>query len=367
VGGLADAGQFIVRAMVLAAGVGSRLEPLTVQTPKPLVPIANIPVMEHLLKLLKRHDFAEICANVHYLPDQITSYFQDGSSIGIKMHFLEEKELSGDAGGVRACRDFLGGTTFVVLMGDLLTDADLTKIVAEHKQKKALATIGLKRVSDVSHFGIAVRDQSGMITAFQEKPQPDEAKSDLASTGIYVLEPEVFDHIPKTGTYGFGRQLFPGLVEKGFRVLGVEVESYWSDVGTLAQYRQANFDALAGLVSLEVPGHVKMSPDHSHGKVWLEEGAIIEPDVVIDGAALIGKNSTVRSGAHLSGSVVIGQNCIVHERARLHNSILWTGAQVKSTAQITDTILGKNVQIEAGKVYTGVAAIPEASSEQMLV
>jgi bifunctional UDP-N-acetylglucosamine pyrophosphorylase/glucosamine-1-phosphate N-acetyltransferase len=110
-----------------------------------------------------------------------------------------------------------------------------------------------------------------------------------------------------------------------------------------------------------------MSPDHSHGKVWLEEGAIIEPDVVIDGAALIGKNSTVRSGAHLSGSVVIGQNCIVHERARLHNSILWTGAQVKSTAQITDTILGKNVQIEAGKVYTGVAAIPEASSEQMLV
>src|SRR5271156_5939253 len=178
--------------MVLAAGVGSRLEPLTVQTPKPLVPIANIPVMEHLLKLLKRHDFAEICANVHYLPDQITSYFQDGSSIGIKMHFLEEKELSGDAGGVRACHDFLGGTTFVVLMGDLLTDADLTKIVAEHKQKNALATIGLKRVSDVSHFGIAVRDQSGMITAFQEKPQPHEAKSDLASTGIYVLEPEVF-------------------------------------------------------------------------------------------------------------------------------------------------------------------------------
>ncbi|HMD53445.1 MAG TPA: NDP-sugar synthase, partial [Phycisphaerae bacterium] len=169
----------------------------------------------------------------------------------------------------------------------------------------------------------------------------------------------------KTGTYGFGRQLFPGLVQKGFPVLGVEVESYWSDVGTLAQYRQANFDALAGLVSLEVPGHVKMSPDHSYGKVWLEEGAIIEPDVVIEGAALIGKNSIVRSGAHLSGSVVIGEKCVVHERAKLKNSILWAGAQVKSTAQITDTILGKNVQIEAGKVYTGVAAIPEGSSEQV--
>jgi len=351
--------------MVLAAGVGSRLEPLTVQTPKPLVPIANVPVMEHLLKLLKRHDFGEICANVHYLPDQITSYFQDGSRLGIKLKFLEEKELTGDAGGVRACRDFLSGTTFIVLMGDLLTDADLTKIVAQHRQKKALATIGLKRVSDVTHFGIAVRNQDDFITAFQEKPQPQEAKSDLASTGIYILEPAVFDHIPETGTYGFGRQLFPGLVEKGLPVLGVEVESYWSDVGTLAQYRQANFDALAGLVSLEVPGHVKMSADHPYGKVWIEDGAVIEPNVVIDGAALIGKNSIVRNGAQLSGSVVIGENCIVHERAKLHNSILWSGAQVKSAAQITDTILGKNVQIESGKVYTGVAAIPEASSEQV--
>jgi mannose-1-phosphate guanylyltransferase/phosphomannomutase len=365
VGGLADAGQFIVRAMVLAAGVGSRLEPLTTQTPKPLVPIANVPVMEHILKLLKRHEFADICANVHYLPDQIKDYFEDGSRLGINLHFLEEKELSGDAGGVRACRDFLSGTTFVVLMGDLLTDADLTEIVRQHKKKKALASIGLKRVREVSHFGIAVLDQAGLITAFQEKPQAHEAKSDLASTGIYILEPEVFNYIPDKGSYGFGRQLFPSLVEKGFPVLGVEIEGYWSDVGTLTQYRQANFDTLAGLVHLDVPGHVKMSPDHLHSKVWLEEGAIIEPNVVIEGPALIGKNSIVRSGAHLSGSVVIGENCIIQEGARIQNSILWSGAQVKSRAEIIDTILGKNVQIESGKIYTGVAAVPESSSEQV--
>jgi NDP-sugar pyrophosphorylase family protein len=318
--------------------------------------------MQHLLMLLKRHEFADVCANVHYLPDQIKNYFGDGSRLGINLHFLEEKELTGDAGGVRACRDFLSGTTFVVLMGDLLTDADLTAIIAQHKKKKALASIGLKRVKDVSHFGIAVLNKEGLITAFQEKPQPEEAKSDLASTGIYILEPEVFKYIPEKGSYGFGRQLFPALVEKGFPVLGVEIDGYWSDVGTLAQYRQANFDALADLVHLDVPGHVKMSPDHPNQKVWLEEGAIIEPNAVIDGPALIGKNSVIHSGAHLSGSVVIGENCVIHEGAKIQNSILWAGAKVKSKAEITDTILGKDVQIEAGKVYTGVAAVPENSA-----
>jgi mannose-1-phosphate guanylyltransferase len=353
--------------MVLAAGVGSRLEPLTTQVPKPLVPVANVPVMEHILKLLNKHGFSDICANLHYLPQQIRDYFQDGSSLGIRLHFLGEEQLSGDAGGVRACRDFLDGNTFIVMMGDLLTDVDLTQIVQEHKRKKALASIALKRVQDVSHFGVAVLDSEGFINQFQEKPQPHEAKSNLASTGIYVLEPEVFNHIPQTGTYGFGRQLFPSLVEKGFPVLGVEVQTYWSDVGTLVQYRQSNFDALEGLVSLQVPGHLRMSTDHSHGKVWLEDGVIIEPNVVIEGQALIGKNSIVRSGAHLSNSVVIGADCTIDSGARLRNSILWPGAQVKANAQITDTILGKNVLVEPGKVCTGGAYVPKSTAEKVVL
>jgi len=318
--------------------------------------------MEHILNLLHTHGFADICANLHYLPNQIKEYFGDGSRLGINLHFLEERELSGDAGGVRACRGFLSGTTFVVMMGDLLTDADLTQIVAQHRKKKAIASIGLKRVQDVSHFGIAVLNKEGLITAFQEKPSAEEAKSDLASTGIYVLEPEVFKYIPESGSYGFGRQLFPDLVAKGYPVLGVEVESYWSDVGTLAQYRQANFDTLERLVHLNLPDDVKLSPAYASGKVWLEQGAVIEPNVVIDGPALIGKNSVIRSGARLSGCVVIGENCSVHEGALIDNSILWNGAQVHSKAQITDTILGKDVKIEPGKIYTGIAAVPESTS-----
>ncbi len=351
--------------MVLAAGVGSRLEPLTIQTPKPLVPIANVPVMKHILQLLRKHDFSEVCANLHYLPDQIENYFQDGSALGIKLHFLREEKLSGDAGGVRACRKFLGDSTFIVLMGDSLTDADLSAIVSEHKAKKALATIGLKHVDDVSRFGVALLDGDGWIRGFQEKPQPDEAKSNLVSTAIYVLEPQVFEHIPKEGTYGFGRQLFPKLVESGLPILGVEIDGYWLDVGTIDHYRQANFDALGGLVELEIPGKLAVNQSGAPSKIWLEEGAMLEPGVVIEGAGgsegaiVIGKNSIIRSGARLIGSVVIGENCSVGSQTLLKNSILWSGSQVKSAVTITGSIIGSNMQIESGKTYDGVVAMPE--------
>jgi mannose-1-phosphate guanylyltransferase/mannose-1-phosphate guanylyltransferase/phosphomannomutase len=244
-----------MRAMVLAAGVGTRLDPLTTQIPKPLVPVANRPVMQHILELLKQHGITDIASNLHYQPEKIRDYFGDGGKFGIELQYKLETELSGDAGGVRACRKFLQDDTFIVLMGDLLTDCDLTKVIAEHKRKKALATIAVKQVEDVSHFGVVVRDANGFITGFQEKPSPQEALSNYASCGIYVLEPEIFDHIPQTGSYGFGRQLFPTLVDEGHPVLGVSIdEYYWSDVGTIDQYWQSNLDALCGRVKICLPG-----------------------------------------------------------------------------------------------------------------
>jgi len=362
---LAHAGQGILRAMVLAAGVGSRLEPLTTQIPKPLVPIANVPVMEHILQLLKRHDFSEVCANLYYLPDQIENYFQDGSALGIQLHFLREEELSGDAGGVRACRKFLGDSTFIVLMGDSLTDCDLSALVSEHKARKALATIGLKRVDDVSRFGVALLDGDGWIRGFQEKPRPEDAKSNLASTAIYVLEPQIFDCIPKEGTYGFGRQLFPKLVEEGLPILGVEIHGYWLDVGTIDHYRQANFDALAGLVDLQIPA--KLISERP-SRIWLGEGATLEPGVKIDGtdknsAIIIGKNSVIHSGARLIGSVVVGEDCTIEAQSVLRNAILWSGSRVGAAVQITDSIIGSNLQIESGKIYDGVAVVPDALAE----
>jgi mannose-1-phosphate guanylyltransferase len=355
-GGLADAGRAILKAMVLAAGVGSRLEPLTIQTPKPLVPVANIPVMEHILKLLKEHNFTDICANLHYLPDQIQSCFGDGSRLGINLHYVYEKELSGDAGGVRACRSFLGDSTFIVLMGDLLTDADLTVVLNEHKRKGALASIALKQVKDVSHFGVALLDGKGFITGFQEKPSPEKALSNLASTGIYILEPAIFDHIPKEGQFGFGRQLFPSLVEKGLPVLGIEIDTYWSDVGTIAQYRSSNFDALAEHIHLSLPGAKQKRGTHN---VWIADKASVHPDAKLNGNVLIGSGSNVKEGVELSGTVVIGSDCEIEAGARLQDCVIWDGARIGAKAHLIDSVVARHCQIESAAKLTGEVVAPD--------
>jgi len=330
-----------MKAMVLAAGVGSRLDPLTTAVPKPLVPVANRPIMELILELLKRHGITEVFSNLHHLPDQLIRYFGDGSRIGMKLRFHHEEELSGDAGGVRACRAFLEDGTFIVLMGDLLTDADLTSIVAEHKKKGALATIGLKAVDDVSQFGVALTDDQGFITGFQEKPNPSEALSNLASTGIYVFEPEIFEHIPGEGVYGFGRQLFPSLLEKGAPVLGFEFKSYWSDVGTINQYRLSNFDALEGRINVEFAG--KQTPQG-----FLADGAVIESGCNIDGLLLLGKNSRLESGVEVRGRVIVGDDCVVGKNARLADSVIWAGSNVEPGAELHNSVIGRGCVVVNG-------------------
>lgn len=340
-----------MKAMVLAAGVGSRLEPLTTQVPKPLVPVANIPVMHHMLELLASHGFTDVCANLHYLPEQITRYFGDGSQFGINLYFKYEEKLSGDAGGVRSCREFLQDETFLVIMGDLLTDADLTAIIRQHKHRKALASIAIRTMDDVSHFGVLVTDQNGFVTGFQEKPKREEALSNYISTGIYVLEPEIFDHIPELGEFGFGRQLFPSLVQKRLPVLGVEIEGYWSDVGTLRQYRQTNFDALTRSVQLNLPQEVQ----RSGLTLWKDESAQIDQGSTLSGRIMLGKNSCVRSGATLSGTVVIGDNVIVESGAHIIDSVIWSGCRIGTKAQITNSVIGLNYSIKSGTEHMEVA------------
>ncbi len=330
---------------MLAAGVGSRLDPLTSQIPKPLVPIVNVPVMEHAIRLLARHSYRDVCANLHYLPEKIVDYFGNGANFDINLKFWREEKLSGDAGGVRACRKFLDGSTFLVLMGDLLTDADLTHIVAEHKRKKALATIALKRVDDVSHFGVAVVNKEGFITGFQEKPKAEEALSNLISTGIYVLEPEVFNFIPSDGEYGFGRQLFPALVAKKLPVLGLEIDSYWSDVGTLSQYRLANFDALAGKIKIDLPGRRVNSETSS---ILKKASAIIEDGSMVEGELMIGAQSIIKRGAQISGTVVIGDGCVIEDGAVVRNSVIWGRTHILSGARIEDSIVASDCTVAAG-------------------
>lgn len=340
-----------MRAMVLAAGVGSRLEPLTNQVPKPMVPIANRPVMQHILALTRKHGITEVISNLHYQADKIREYFGDGSKFGIKLEYLFEKELSGDAGGVRACKDFFGKETFIVLMGDLLTDADLTDIVRQHKEKKALASIAIKRMDDVTQFGVVVTNEDGFITGFQEKPKQDEALSNHISTGIYILEPEVFDYMPATGTYGFGRQLFPSLVQQGLPVLGVMIDDYyWSDVGTISQYRLANFDALEGNVKVEVAGR-----PHDHGLV--EEGARIATDALIEGKIYLGRNSRIDAGVKIRGSVLVGDDCHIEAGAELEDTIVWSSTTIGRGARLTNCVVGSDCTVQAGTTQREIASV----------
>jgi mannose-1-phosphate guanylyltransferase len=337
-----------MKAMVLAAGVGSRLDPLTADIPKPLVPVANVPVMQHLLQLLHRHNFTQVVANLHYLPQPLIDYFGNGKRFDIDLQFRLEEKLSGDAGGVRFCRDFLEGGTFVVLMGDLLTDIDLSYVLAKHKEKGALASIALKQVEDVSRFGVAVLDENQMIKGFQEKPKKEEALSNLASTGVYILEPEVFSHIPKEGDYGFGRQLFPKLVAEGLPVLGVEVETYWSDVGTIEQYCRSNFDLLEGKMKIELPGYTQTQQASSDGQshnLYLAQQANLQASTQIAGNVMLGKGARIGANSSLSGNVVIGDNASVGDDCHLKNVVVWSGASVPSGTRLSDAVV-----IESGVV-----------------
>jgi len=351
-----------MKAMVLAAGVGSRLDPLTSRVPKPLVPITNVPVMEHIINLLKKHGYKDLIANLHYLPDQLIEHFGDGNRFGIDLQFRKEEVLSGDAGGVRACKDFLKDDTFIIMMGDLLTDCDLTALVEEHKRKGALASIAVKQVPDVEQFGVVVTDENGFIKGFQEKPKQSEALSNLASTGIYILEPEIFNHMPADGVYGFGRQLFPELVAKGAPVLGIEFKTYWSDVGTIAQYRQSNFDALNGLVDVEIPAEKTTRNDNL---AYLGEHADLHEDAELDGKILLGDRSRVGKGARLIGSVVIGDDCVIEEDVVLNNVLIWSGSHVKRGARIENSIVGDSAVIPQQSKHFEVTAMAQPSPQLM--
>jgi len=312
----------MTKAMVLAAGVGSRLEPISSYIPKPLVPVLNRPVVSHILSGLRKHNISKVIMNTHYLSEKLMDYFQNNQFPGMELQFRFEAELSGDAGGVRACREFFDDGTFVVIMGDLMTSADITRLLNAHKEKKAIATIGVKKMQDVTRFGVMRRDANGFIKEFQEKPKAEEAISHDISTGIYILEPEVFDHIPASGMYGFGKQLFPTLVEKGLAVLGEDIGGYWSDIGTLAELFRGNMDALSGAMEVEKPenhrGLYNMAQIADNvmigANVEMGEGVVIGERSIIGDGCVIGKNASLRDcvvlgGSHIEEGLVL-KNCI---------------------------------------------------------
>ena len=349
-----------MKAMVLAAGKGTRLFPLTGVLPKPMAPVADKPIIQHIFELLARTDVHETHVNVHYLANAILGHYgQEAEVDGMSIRFHREGELMGTAGGVKNAAASAGfDETFVVVMGDALTDVDVRDVVAFHKEKGALATLALTPVEDTTEYGVVVLDEDKKIVSFQEKPQPSEAVSNLANTGIYVLEPEALSYIPDGAFFDFAKDLFPALLAAGERVAGYDAGGfYWSDIGTLSAYKEAQRDVLAGLVKVRVDGE-RWGKD-----LWVGEKARIHPSAYghIEGHAFVGAEAEVGSGASLSGSVTIGHHCRVGDGAMVKRSVLLPGATVGNGAYLEDCIIGPGYVVGPGERFLGEALVREAA------
>ena len=315
-----------MRAMVLAAGLGTRLRPLTYEITKPMVPVLDRPVMEHILELLSRHGFEQVIANLHYFPDSIREYF------GERLSYRYEEELLGTAGGVRACREFFGDEPFVVISGDALTDIDLTALAARHRDAGGIATLSVKKVADTREYGVVLHDRDGRITGFQEKPEPEEALSDLGNCGIYVFSPEIFDYFPERPFVDWAQDVFPTLLENDVPFFIHEVHEYWNDVGSLAELRQGTFDALAGALHLHIAGE-EVAPG-----VTVAGGGRLPEDAEVEGPVWIGEDVRIGTGARLTGPVVLGDGASVGDGAQLRSTIVFPGTEVAADSILIGAI-----------------------------
>ncbi len=325
----------------MAGGEGTRLRPLTSNAPKPMLPIANRPMMEHIVNLLKLHGFDEIVVTVAYLANHIRNYFGDGSELGVRMVYATEETPLGTAGSVRNAMDELK-ERFLVISGDVITDFDLGSIVAFHDERDALATIGLTPVDNPLEFGIVITREDGSVERFLEKPTWGQVFSDTINTGIFVLEPEVFDWIEPGRSVDFSSEVFPALLAAGKPLFGAVAEGYWEDVGTLEAYARAHKDVLDARVQLDIPGF-----EISDG-VFIGEGAEIHPDAELVGPAIVGDYCRVEAGARLREYTVLGTNVRIRAGADLERAIVHDNTYIGEGTQLRGATVGRSCDLRNG-------------------
>jgi len=338
-----------MKAMILAAGKGTRVRPITYTIPKPLIPILQKPVMEFLLELLRQHGFDQVMVNVSHLANEIESYFRDGQRFGVEIAYsfegrIEENgelvgEAVGSAGGMKRIQDFnpFFDDTFVVLCGDALIDLDLTAAVKWHKEKGAIATVVMKSVpkEEVPSYGVVVTDETGRIKAFQEKPKVEEALSTDINTGIYIFEPEILDYIPSGVEYDIGGQLFPKLVEMNAPFYGISMDFQWVDIGKVPDYWRAIRSVLAGEIkNVEIPGH-QVAPGIYTGL----NVAVNWDKVDITGPVYIGAMTRIEDGAKIVGPTMIGPNCWICSGATVDNSVIFEYSRLGAGVRLVDKLV----------------------------
>ncbi len=334
-----------MKGVIMAGGFGTRLKPLTIHRPKPMVPIANRPIMEHIVELLKRYDITDLISILYFQPEHITEHFGDGSAFGVRMRYVTADADYGTAGAVRNAWELIEGDRVLVISGDVLTDFDLGAVVADHEARGAEATIALTPVENPLAFGIVIVDaETGRIERFLEKPTWGEVFSDTINTGIYVLEPSALERVPPQTNVDFSKDLFPQMLREGARLFGHIARGYWRDVGNLVEYRRANDDVLADRVDVTLRGEQRV---HREAVLWGEAGARIGRETHLVGMVLLGRGAQVGRGAILENAVV-GAGCEIGDGAELRNVVLWEHGYVGAGARINETVCAGGVRIGEG-------------------
>ncbi len=337
-----------MKAMILAAGKGTRVQPLTYEMPKPMIPVLGKPVMEYLIEQLAGHEFRDIMVNVSHLPEPIETYFGDGRRWGVNIGYsfeghIENGELFGEplgsAGGIKRIHEFGGffDDTFMVVCGDAIIDLDLTDAVRKHWQSGAKASIVVKEVEQekLPNYGVVVSDEDGNITSFQEKPSIEDAKSNLVNTGIYIFEPEIIDLIPENTDYDIGSQLLPSLLAKGLPFKAIELPFRWLDIGRLSDYWLVNQQLMRGSIrGMNMPGTEVMP------QVWTGLNVKIDwNDVFIEGPVYIGSNSRIEAGCEIQGPTWISHGCYLQGGAKVHKSMLFEHTLMRNHGVVHDAVV----------------------------
>jgi mannose-1-phosphate guanylyltransferase len=327
-----------MQAVILVGGQGTRLRPLTLTVPKPMLPLMNRPFLEFQINLCLRHGVKDIVLSTAYKPEVFEEYFGDGTALGVKLTYVTEEEPLDTCGAVKNVERYIDGT-FLVFNGDVLTDLDLTNLIAFHRDKGGKATLYLTRVEDPTAYGLVPLDRRGRIEEFLEKPSWDQVTTDLINAGTYVLEPELLDRVPPDEPYSFERQLFPGMLDDDLPMYGFPAENYWMDIGTPAKYLQAHYDILRRMLPYEFQG------DLVKPSVWMEEGAEISPEASVFGPTMIAAGCRIGPHATVSSNCVLGPGCELGEGVHLEGVVLHADCKVGAESVLRRCVLAAGVKI----------------------
>lgn len=344
-----------MKAILLAGGKGTRLRPLTVHTPKPIVPIFDRPFLQYQIDLLRRMpEIDEIILSLNYQPRRIEEVFGEGRDVGIRLRYVVEPMPLGTAGAVKYAEEFLDDSV-IVFNGDVLTGIDLPAVVRLHRERKARATIVLTPVDNPTAYGLVETDAEGNVRRFLEKPKPDEITCDTINAGIYVLEPDTFDRIPSHTAWSIERSYFPSLIDQRDAFVAYVYDGYWIDIGTPVKYRQVHHDIMGGRFRAApfdgaTPDHVAAAPD-----------ARIEPGAVVHGPCFIDSGVVVKAGAEVGPFTVLGRRCRVEEGATVVGAIVWPNTRIGSEASVQDAIIGRNGHIGRRATVTAGTVLGDKS------